>query len=388
MAFNITNLVNAVNAKSVTVGADSALDRAVLLTNDIKNASIYSSLDDLPTADSSNSGRLSRVGDANNANTKYYVSQRNRWNLIGLDDSDVVTEGQFPPFQGSNYGYASGSSADYGAGDDDRIDKFPFASDGNATDVGNLSVGRGKSSGQSSATHGYTSGGNTGPGYNGSVDTIDKFPFTSGFTTATDVGNLTGGRNKVAGQSSIGNGYGYNTGGGNVIDKFSFSTDGNATVAGNTLTNRSWVAGQSSATHGYTSGNYPPSTVIDKFPFSSDADATDVGDLAVTRGIACGQSSATHGYTSGGYTTGRDDTIDKFSFSTDGNATDIGQLSVARNGAAGQSSTTHGYSAGGYQPSGPSNVIDKFPFASDFSGTATDVGDLTSGKYYGAGQQY
>ena len=108
MAFNITNLVNAVNAKSATVGADSALDRAVLLTNDIKNALIYSSLDDLPTADSSNSGRLFRVGDANDANTKYYVSQRNRWNLIGLDDSDVVTEGQFPPFQGSNYGYASG----------------------------------------------------------------------------------------------------------------------------------------------------------------------------------------------------------------------------------------------------------------------------------------
>ena len=157
----------------------------------------------------------------------------------------------------------------------------------------------------------------------------------------------------MAGQSSIPNGYGYNTGGGNVIDKFSFSSDGDATVAGYTLTSRSWVAGQSSATHGYTSGNYPITTDIDKFPFSSDADATDVGDLAVTRGIACGQSSATHGYTSGGYTgTGRDDTIDKFSFSTDGNATDIGQLSVARNGAAGQSSTTHGYSAGGYQPAG------------------------------------
>ena len=32
---------------------------------------------------------------------------------------------------------------------------------------------------------------------------------------------------------------------------------------------------------------------------------------------------------------------------------------------------------------GASNVIDKFPFASDFSGTATDVGDLTTGRYYG-----
>ena len=119
----------------------------------------------------------------------------------------------------------------------------------------------------------------------GAINTIDKFPFTSGFTTATDVGNLTGGRNKVAGQSSIPNGYGYNTGGGNVIDKFSFSSDGDATVAGNTLTTRSSVAGQSSATHGYTSGNYPLTTDIDKFPFSSDDDATDVGDLTLARGL-------------------------------------------------------------------------------------------------------
>jgi hypothetical protein len=285
------------------------------------------------------------------------------------------------PFQGSNYGYISGGAP--GAPVANVVERFSFTSDGGGTDVGNLFAGRYNCSGQSSSTHGYTCAGQPG-----AIDTIDKFPFTSGFTTATDVGNLTGGRNKVAGQSSIPNGYGYNTGGGNVIDKFSFSSDGDATVAGNTLTTRSWVAGQSSATHGYTSGNYPITSDIDKFPFASDGDATDVGDLAVTRGIACGQSSTTHGYTSGGYTTGRNDTIDKFSFSTDGNATDIGQLSVERNGAAGSSSTTHGYSAAGYQPGGPSNVIDKFPFASDFSGTATDVGDLTSGRYYGAGQQY
>ena len=195
MAFNITNLVNAVNAKSVTVGADSALDRAVLLTNDIKNASIYSSLDDLPTADSSNSGRLSRVGDANNANTKYYVSQRNRWNLIGLDDSDVVTEGQFPPFQGSNYGYASG-----GSGSSNVIEKFPFSSDANATDIGDLTVARNGAAGQSSTTHGYTSGGS------GGTNVIDKFPFTSG-GNASDVGDLTVGRYHIAGQSSSTHGY-------------------------------------------------------------------------------------------------------------------------------------------------------------------------------------
>ena len=297
--------------------------------------------------------------------------------------------GETPPpessFPGSNYGYISGGTIS-----PDAIERFSFTSDGNATDVGDLFEGRYYCSGQSSSTHGYTSAGEPG-----AKNTIDKFPFTSGFTTATDVGNLTGGRNKVAGQSSIPNGYGYNTGGGNVIDKFSFSSDGDATVAGYTLTTRSNVTGQSSATHGYTSANSPITTDIDKFPFSSDDDATDVGDLTLARSNTSGQSSATHGYTSGGYTTGpgdagRDDTIDKFPFSTDANATDIGQLSASRNGSAGQSSTTHGYTSGGYEPApvGKTSHIDKFPFASDFSGTATDVGDLVTGRYWAAGQQY
>ena len=188
------------------------------------------------------------------------------------------------PFLGSNYGYVSGGNVT--AGYRDAVERFSFTSDGGGTDVGNLSVGRYNCSGQSSSTHGYTSGGH--PWCHGNV--IDKFPFTSGFTTATDVGNLTGSRTAVAGQSSIPNGYGYNTGGGNVIDKFSFSSDGNSTtVAGNTLTTRSSVAGQSSATHGYTSGNYSPLTTdIDKFPFASEDDATDVGDLTLARGACCG----------------------------------------------------------------------------------------------------
>ena len=81
-------------------------------------------------------------------------------------------------------------------------DKFPFTSDGDATDVGDLSFGnRHQTVGQSSATHGYNTGGTDGS------NIIDKFPFTSSFTTATDVGDLTVGRHSFhAGQSSIANG--------------------------------------------------------------------------------------------------------------------------------------------------------------------------------------
>ena len=45
--------------------------------------------------------------------------------------------------------------------------------------------------GQSSATHGYTSGGTDGH------NIIDKFPFTSVLRTATDVGDLTVGRYRI-----------------------------------------------------------------------------------------------------------------------------------------------------------------------------------------------
>jgi hypothetical protein len=39
------------------------------------------------------------------------------------------------------------------------IDKFPFATNGNATDVGDLTQARADDAGQSSSISGYTSGG-------------------------------------------------------------------------------------------------------------------------------------------------------------------------------------------------------------------------------------
>ena len=98
-------------------------------------------------------------------------------------------------------------------------------------------------------------------------------------------------------------------------------------------------AGQSSTTHGYYSGgnSNPYSNVIDKFSFSSDGNATDVGDITVARdNIQYGHSSTTHGYTGNGLTSGGlQNIVDKFSFASDGNATDALDLSAARRLAAG-----------------------------------------------------
>ena len=117
------------------------------------------------------------------------------------------------------------------------IDKFPFSTDGNATDVGDLTVSRYGAAGQSSSTHGYSSGG-----------------------ALPSVGTP------------------------NTIDKFSFTADGNATDVGDLVAGRYYSTGQSSTTHGYNTGGYPVGTIHDKFTFATDANATDVVNfVSVTR---------------------------------------------------------------------------------------------------------
>ena len=131
--------------------------------------------------------------------------------------------------------------------------------------------------------------------------------------------------------------------------------------------------------------------VIDKFPEASGGNATDVGDTTLPVAQHAGHSSETHAYTSGGYENAPTPTfspngpfsnkVQKWPFASDGNATDVGDLTVARAWLAGTSSGDNGYAMGGRDPSSPTggpsgstNVIDKFAFASD--GNATDVGDL------------
>ena len=281
------------------------------------------------------------------------------------------------------------------------IDSFPFASDANASDVGDTTSVIHFQAGQSSPSHGYTAGGSTGnPASHSPSNIIQRIPFSED-ANATDVGDLTVNRRGLSGQSSRSNGYACNgyhdptTTYYNIIDKFPFASDTtNSSDAGDLTQTKSAATGTSSETHGYVAGGYAVSAVtdvIEKFPFSSDANGADVGDL--TQGTYSGapQSSGTHGYTSGGTTTanntGLHSVIDKFPFSSDANATDVADLTQARYLlAGGQSSFSHGYSSGGYIVPDV-NIIDKFTFSADFK--ATDVGDLTQARYGtgGAGVQ-
>ena len=243
-------------------------------------------------------------------------------------------------FQGTIAGYNIGGFLPSLPGTTDRIEKFPFATDTNATQTGNLSLRRSYAAGASSDTSAYAAG---------------------GFPALTN------------------------------IEKFAFALDNNGAKTGDLTVNSGNMGstGNSSKTHGYQASGAPlsPAPVINtiqKWPFAADENSTVVGALTVARRVV-GQSSETDGYSSGGAVGAYYNVVDKFPFATDGNATDVGDLTQARGyGVAGQSSTASGYSTGGFVPP-HSNVIDKFPFASDAN--ATDVGDLTVRTAGATGQQ-
>ena len=294
-------------------------------------------------------------------------------------------------FQGTNNGFTAG-----GVWGND-IWRFSLTSDDNAAQWADLTTYTGVelSSGAHSETHGYTHGGRLGTA--ATVKVIEKFPFATQ-TNGTNIADLTTARRLAGGHSTKTHGYssGGNTGGGgtpnrvNVIDKHEFASDGSGTDHGDLTVGREAPATATSETHGYIAGgSFPPynvnntSNVIDRFVFANNANATDWADLDSATQYGGGTCSITHGYCSGGYYSSSNtplNVIQKYSFASNANATDAADLTVARAFVSAVSSMTHGYTAAGDAGSpagGNTNVIDKFTFASD--NNAIDIGDINHG---------
>lgn len=177
-----------------------------------------------------------------------FSSDANAVNVGELTSSRGTASGQ----SSSSYGYISGGKkptiGGYGS---TVIDKFSFTSMVSATSVGSLTQGRYGLAGQNSSTDGYASGGAVAPNNpQVSYNTIDKFPFATD-TNATDIANLTFDRFQTTGTSSTTNGY---TAGGkrqpsnpdyvDMIDKFPFSSDSNATDVGELSSRRAQASSQ------------------------------------------------------------------------------------------------------------------------------------------------
>ena len=139
------------------------------------------------------------------------------------------------------HGYMAGGYQQPATGSN-VIQKFPFSVDEGATDVGDLTYSSWWGSGSSSTTHGYHAGGFASPPGspypNATRNDIQKFAFASD-GNATDVGDLSADAgHRSMGGSSPSNGYQIgNADNPNIIEKYSFSSDGNATDIANFGTN-------------------------------------------------------------------------------------------------------------------------------------------------------
>jgi len=242
--------------------------------------------------------------------------------------------------RGVIYGSSTGSSSathgynagGYNGGNINVIDKFQFNTSNNATDVGDLIVARQSPIQCNSQTYGYVGGGSGVPYTTGT----EKWAFASD-GNATAVGALGPSATITPGIGAASQTHGYAagpyTGGGStfIIEKWTFSVDANSTDVGD-LTARvmaAYAAGASSSTHGYMAGGNqggaPDVNVIDRWSFSTDGNATDVGDLVTATGNAGGSSSTTHGYSFEGSSDGG---IQKWAYAASSTATSVGDLTT------------------------------------------------------------
>ena len=316
----------------------------------------------------------------------------NIWTNIG-GGTDHIQPSSLPR-QGTQYGYHFGGALSVSPYRLTTIQKYSYTTGADAVDTTAdlLEVQSWGSDNTCSLTHGYCAGHQNNAT---NSNTIQKWPFTSN-SNATDVGNLSSAIYGAAGAAN--QDYGYTQGGGpplmNEVQRFSFSSDGDATDFGDLSVARGHASSSMSTTHGYAAGgqNTTPafSNVIDKFAFASNVTGTNVGDLLQAAMYMPGHQSLTYGYRAGGYDhnsgTYTTNTIDKYSFSSDGNSTDVANLLTDNSGAGGSTQTDYGYVTGGGPGGTYHNVIQKFSFV---SGTdAVDISNLIHVTRQGTGCQY
>ena len=183
----------------------------------------------------------------------------------------------------------------------DKIEKISVTSDGNSTDISNLIAINHGWGGSSSETHGYCNGGSQG-GWGGGpfLRTIQKFQFSTD-GNATSVGEVTGGSGRTNRMGHSMDTHGYIAGGSqgnaataiNTFERYPFASDTDATDVGNLLANNSLAGSCSDTDYGYMGGGEPFSNVISRYQFVASGHAADVGDLVNTIGTCAGHSGGT-----------------------------------------------------------------------------------------------
>jgi hypothetical protein len=280
-------------------------------------------------------------------------------NFSFLTDGDAATIGNLAE---TTYNAASASSSlsGYTMGGKTNnifagsIQKFSFNSTATTgTTVGNLTQATQMGTGNQSSEYGYASGGWIS-NQSGSANIINKFPFASD-TNAVNIGQLAQGQANGAecGHSSSENGYVVGGQGGtsstsksNRIEKFPFSSDTNASYTADLVIKTFGYCGVSNNTHGFVCGGaggipYPATnrlSDIQRFPFASDSNASLVGDLSEETNDSTGVSGTDSGYSCSGTTPSYNLSsfrITKFPYASVNTNTFVGNLPSATEGASG-----------------------------------------------------
>ena len=270
-----------------------------------------------------------------------------------------------------------------------KIEKIEIATTGNAVDFadaisGTTENGRGTSNNIKGV---YQRG--------GVVNTVHQLNINAG-GTATDFGDLTvartashaasdghGGletgvvqRPSVTYMPGSGRAIIMPTGDSNeILEMFNVNTKGNTSTFGNLATDKgSRHGGTCSSNTRYIYSGGRSNTAIESVEFATEGNAADFGDLHSDVGYSAGVSSITRGIFQGGNDVPADlNVIEYITIATAGNASDFGDLTVARQYAGGVCSPTRGVCGGGNPRV---NVIDYITIAS--TGDSTDFGDLSA----------
>ena len=377
MSIDLTTLTTNLQADVDAVDSSTSMSSILSLMHKARKitsiSNYYDSAGLLPV-DSSYDGMLA-FSKADNTMYKFVDSGLNSGTVQGWHKADSASSpAAASPNQigGDTKGYNLGTTTQ----------SFPFASSTSGTSImtqpnWNNGISQYEGAASHSTTHAYYGGGYNNPPGSAS-NTIQKFPFASE-DNYSDVGDLTVSRIHVAGVSSTTHGYaaGGWPSGGNVIDKYAFASDGNATDVGDLTSPRFQNTGVQSTTHGYSYSGPSSGHHIEKWSFASDGNSTSAGNKLYNAYYTGDNSqSPTHVYRIGGYISDDTNTIEKSATASDGDGTDVGDITVARR-ALDNASSTDGYiySTGGRNPS-PTNIMERTSYSVD--GNSVDVGDLAS----------
>jgi len=245
---------------------------------------------------------------------------------------------------------SSSSRAVFGGGEvsstpSNVLEYVAFATTGDSTDFGDLTVARYDLAGASSSTRGLFASGSTL-----SANTTVDYITIASTGNATDFGD-NGGVSGLGGLASptravFGGGVSSGTSVTTTMEYVTIATTGNSAYFGGLTQGRAWVGGASNSTRGLFGAGYNwsigPLNVIDYITIASTGSATDFGDLTAGRFYAGGAASSTRALFAS--TQGSPSTLDYVTISSTGNALDFGDIALSGNGVAGCSSAHGGLS--------------------------------------------